>query len=109
MDYEKSFIIIGSTNAISMKEIFPLMQSDKMWLGAPFQSGNAYFYIPEGVDTSQYAKGVYDPETRRVKFRNCCWYTNLDFRLRHEKMILVKRYSPGGFTFHTKILKTVSM
>lgn len=43
MDYEKSFIIIGSTNAISMKEIFPLMQSDKMWLGAPFQSGNAYF------------------------------------------------------------------
>lgn len=97
MEREKSFIIIGSTNAISMKEIFPLMQSDKMWLGAPFQSGNAYFYIPEGVDTSQYAKGVYDPETRRVKFRNCCWYTNLDFRLRHEQLILVKKYSPDEY------------
>lgn len=94
IEHEKKFIIIGSTNAISMKEIFPLMQNNKMWLGAPFQSGNAYFYIPEGVDTSQYAKGVYDPETRKVKFRNCCWYTNLDFKLRHEWLILVRRYRP---------------
>ena len=94
IEHQKKFIIIGSTNAISMKEIFPLMQNNKMWLGAPFQSGNAYFYIPEGVDTSQYAKGVYDPETRKVKFRNCCWYTNLDFKLRHEWLILVKRYQP---------------
>lgn len=97
MEHGKKFIIIGSTNAISMKEIFPLMQSDKMWLGAPFQSGNAYFYIPEGVDTSQYAKGVYDSETRRVKFRNCCWYTNLDFKLRHEWLILVQRYRPEAY------------
>ena len=94
IEHQKKFIIIGSTNAISMKEIFPLMQNNKMWLGAPFQSGNAYFYIPDGVDTSQYAKGVYDPETRKVKFRNCCWYTNLDFKLRHEWLILVKRYQP---------------
>lgn len=93
IEHHKKFIIIGSTNAISMKEIFPLMQRDEMWLGAPFQSGNAYFYIPQGVDTSQYAKGVYDPETRKVKFRNCCWYTNLDFKLRHEWLILVKRYN----------------
>jgi hypothetical protein len=97
MEHGKSFIIIGSTNAITMKEIFPLLQSNQMWLGAPFQSGNAYFYIPNGVNTTQYAKGVYDPETRRVKFRNCCWYTNLDFRLRHEKLILVKKYSPEAY------------
>ena len=109
MEYEKSFIIIGSTNAISMKEIFPLMQSDKMWLGAPFQSGNAYFYIPEGVDTSQYAKGVYDPETRRVKFRNCCWYTNLDFRLRHEIMILVKRYSPDEYPSYENLENSINV
>lgn len=97
MQHQKHFIIIGNSNAITYKEIFPLLKSNKMWLGAPFQSGNAFFYIPEGVDTSQYAKGVYDPETRRVKFRNCCWYTNLDFRLRHERLILVKRYSPEEY------------
>lgn len=109
MEHNKSFIIIGSTNAISMKEIFPLLRNDKMWLGAPFQSGNAYFYIPEGVDTSQYAKGVYDPETRRVKFRNCCWYTNLDFRLRHEQLILVKRYSPEEYPSYENLENAINV
>ena len=72
MEHKKDFIIIGNQNAITYKDIFLLMQENKMWLGAPFQAGNAYFYVPEGADTSQYAKGVFDPETRRVKFRNCC-------------------------------------
>ena len=103
LEHQKKFIIIGSTNAISMKEIFPLMQNNEMWLGAPFQSGNAYFYIPEGVDTTQYAKGVYDPETRKVKFRNCCWYTNLDFKLRHEWLILVKRYRPEEYPHYENL------
>lgn len=94
MEHKKDFIIIGNQNAITYKDIFLLMQENKMWLGAPFQAGNAYFYVPEGADTSQYAKGVFDPETRRVKFRNCCWYTNLDLKLRHEEMLLVKRYKP---------------
>lgn len=94
MEHKRDFIIIGNQNAITYKDIFLLMQENKMWLGAPFQAGNAYFYVPEGADTSQYAKGVFDPETRRVKFRNCCWYTNLDLKLRHEEMLLVKRYKP---------------
>lgn len=94
MEHDKDFIIIGSTNAISMREIFPLLRSNRMWLGVPFRSGNAYFYIPESVDVSQYAEGVFDPETRTVKFRNCCWYTNLDFKQRHEEMILVQKYDP---------------
>lgn len=97
MEHNKKFVIIGSQNAITYKEIFPLLKDNKMWLGVPFQAGNAYFHIPDGVDTSQYAKGVYDPETKRVKFRNCCWFTNLDIKKRHEEMILVKRYSPEQY------------
>lgn len=94
MEHEKHFIIIGNQNAITYKEIFALLMANKMWLGEPFQAGNAYFEVPIDADTSQYAKGVYDPETRRVKFRNCCWYTNLDLKRRHEEMILVRRYDP---------------
>ena len=109
MAHDKKFIIVGSTNAISMREIFPLMQQNKMWLGAPFQSGNAYFYIPEGVDTSQYAKGVYDPETRLVKFRNCCWYTNLDFKLRHELLIMVQKYSPERYPSYENLEHSINV
>ncbi|MDO5355405.1 MULTISPECIES: adenine-specific methyltransferase EcoRI family protein [Catenibacterium] len=90
--YKKDFVIIGPQNAITYKEIFPLILQNKLWLGYPFEKGDAYFHIPEGVDTSQYATGVYDPETKRVHFRNCCWYTNMDIKKRHEEMILVKYY-----------------
>ena len=89
--HDKKFVIIGSTNAITYKEIFPLLMHDKMWLGYGFQKGDAYFAIPKG-NANAYAKGVYDPETGLVHFRNCCWFTNLDIKKRHEEMILVKCY-----------------
>lgn len=93
MDYQKHFIVIGSQNAITYKEIFGYLMRNEMWLGVPFSAGNAYFEVPEGADTSRFAKGVYDPETRLVKFRNCCWFTNLDIKKRHEELILVRRYA----------------
>ena len=97
MEYEKFFIIVGNRNAITYKEIFPLIRDDKLWLGNGFQAGNAYFGIPEDADTSIYAKGVYDPTTKLVKFRNCCWFTNMDIQKRHEKLLLWKNYSQDDF------------
>lgn len=93
MEYQKHFIVIGSQNAITYKEIFGYLMRNEMWLGVPFPAGNAYFEVPEGADTSRFAKGVYDPETHLVKFRNCCWFTNLDIKKRHEELILVRRYA----------------
>ena len=84
MKYEKSFIIIGPKNAVTYKEIFPLIRNTKLWLGYGFKAGNAFFIVPEGTDTSQYAKGVYDPVTNTVKFRNVTWFTNIDHPKRHE-------------------------
>lgn len=46
MEHKKDFIIIGNQNAITYKDIFLLMQENKMWLGAPFQAGNAYLLCP---------------------------------------------------------------
>ena len=59
-----------------------------MWLGAPFPSGNAYFYVPDGADVSGYAKGVYNPSTKQVHFRNCRWFTNIDYGGRHINLLL---------------------
>mgnify|MGYP000962789192 CR=1 FL=1 len=92
MEYEKQFVIIGSVNAITYKEIFPLLMENKIWLGYGFSAGNAYFKVsPDRAD--DFADGVYNYETGLVKFRNCHWFTNLDIKKRHEKMILVKRYN----------------
>ncbi|MCR5560061.1 MAG: adenine-specific methyltransferase EcoRI family protein [Schwartzia sp.] len=88
MEAKKQFVIIGNQNAITYKEVFPLLQSNEIWLGAPFPSGNAYFNVPEGADVSVYAKGVYDPATKQLHFRNCRWFTNLDYGARHELLML---------------------
>ena len=96
MEYEKKFLIIGTQNAITYKEIFKLIKENKIWLGNGFSGGNAYFKIPETA-SRDYAKGVYDEETKLVKFRNCCWFTNLDHSKRHEKIVFYKTYTPEDF------------
>lgn len=91
IEYNKSFLIIGSKNAITYKEIFPLIKNNQMWLGPAFNRGNAFFKVPKDT-LRDYANGVYDAESGLVKFRNVGWYTNLDFQARHEELILYKKY-----------------
>lgn len=83
---DKQFLIIGSMNAITYKEVFPLIKDNKMWLGRGFNAGNAYFSVPS---VKEYAEGVYDAGTGLVKFRNCCWFTNLDHGRRHMPLPLM--------------------
>lgn len=85
-EVDRMFIIIGNMNAITYKEIFPLIKDNKMWMGNGFQSGNAYFRV---VVSREYADGVYDSETGLVKFRNCCWFTNIDHGRRHQPLKLM--------------------
>ena len=88
VESEKKFLIIGSMNASKYKEVFPLIMANKVWLGNGFQNGNAYFR-PIGSGVGDYAEGVFDPATGLVKFRNCCWFTNLDHGRRHRPLELM--------------------
>lgn len=87
MEAQKQFIIIGNMNAVTYKEIFPLIKDNKMWLGNGFQNGNAYFRVE--APRESYADGVYDENTSLVKFRNCCWFTNIDHGRRHQPLRLM--------------------
>ena len=93
LDYNKKFLIVGTQNAITYKDIFPHIKANKIWLGNGFAAGNAYFKIPP-ENARNYANGVYDEATGLVKFRNVCWFTNLDITKRHEELILYRDYSP---------------
>lgn len=96
VEYEKKFIIIGSKNAITYKDIFKLIKDNKLWLGNGFPNGNAFFSIPGGYER-EWANGVYNPQTGLVKFRNVGWFTNLDFLKRHENLVLFKHYAPEEY------------
>ena len=94
IEYDKKFVIIGSLNAITYKEIFKLIQDNKLWMGYGFSGGNAYF---KTTHPKEFATGVYNEETGLVKFRNVVWFTNLDIQKRHEDFILVKKYTPEEY------------
>ena len=98
----KSFICIGSMNAVSYKEIFPLIKENLMWLGNGFNAGNAYFNIPASA-TKDYVEGVYDASTNLVKFRNCCWLTNIDHGRRHEPLPLMTMEDNILYSKHKEI------
>ena len=87
LEANKQFVIIGSKNAITYKEVFPLLEENKIWLGPGFPGGNAYFRIAEDT-IRDFASGVYDSSTGFVKFRNVGWFTNIDHGLRHQPLLL---------------------
>jgi hypothetical protein len=96
----KQFVLIGNMNAITYKEVFPLIKNDKMWLGNGFSAGNAFFATPFAKD---YADGVYDPETGLVKFRNVCWFSNLDHGRRHQPLPLMTMSDNLKFSKHKEV------
>ena len=94
IEYDKKFIIIGSLNAITYKEIFKFIKENRLWMGYGFKGGNAYFQTSH---PKKFTKGVYNEETGLVKFRNVVWFTNLDISKRHEDLMLYKKYVPDEY------------
>jgi hypothetical protein len=94
--HDKQFLIIGSKNAITYKEIFKLIKENKLWLGNGFANGNAFFSTPKDY-AREFAAGVYDEKTGLVKFRNVGWFTNMDNPKRHEFIPLYKKYTPSDY------------
>lgn len=80
MEYEKKFVVIGNKNAVTYKEMFPLLRSDEVWLE---------YYSPSEFGT---------PSGTTKKINGLSrWFTNLDIKKRHENLILYKHYSPEEF------------
>ena len=102
VDGDVQFSIIGSKNAITYKEIFPLLKNNKMWLGRGFAKGDAYFRVPDQAKTD-YAAGVYDPATQTVHFRNVGWFTNIDHGLRHQPLQLMTMEDNLMYSRHKEV------
>ncbi len=103
--FDKKFIIIGNQNAITYKEIFPLLKEDKMWLGSQKSCISLFFEVPESYDIPESAHKVcvntlgkeYCEQHRMTYMRTACWFTNLDIAKRHEQLVLWKPYSTEDY------------
>lgn len=90
--YDKKFIIVGHQNAITYKEIFPLIKNNKLWLGYGFKGGATHFYskYKDVATAGNHREGM-------IRVSGVMWFTNLDTQKRHEDLILYKRYTPEEY------------
>lgn len=88
-EYNKKFLIVGHQNAITYKEIFPLIRDNKMWLGFGFKGGAGHFI---NKHYENYATAT-DKKEGMIRVSGVVWYTNLDIEKRHEELILYKKYN----------------
>ena len=97
MTYNKKFLIIGNVNAITYKEIFPLIKTNQLWLGVSIHSGDREFGVPRYYPLN--AAGCREDENgnRFIRVKGVRWFTNLDHKDRHEEMILYKRYNSEDY------------
>ena len=91
MKYGKKFLILGSQNNVTYKDVFSLFMENRIWLG--YKAGDMAFRVP--ADSEPRETRYWQDETGQ-KWRslgNICWYTNLDIPKRHEELILWKPYA----------------
>jgi hypothetical protein len=94
MEHNKKFLIIGNVNAITYKEVFPLIKEDKLWLGVSITSGDRVFNVPDDYPLEAAGCGIDDNGKPFIRVKGIRWFTNLDHKKRHEKLDLYKHYSP---------------
>ena len=97
IEHNKKFIIIGNVNALSYKEIFPFIKENKLWLGKTIHSGDREFGVPKDYPLTASGSRVDDKGNKFIRVKGVRWFTNLDYKERHEDLILYKNYSPEEY------------
>ena len=106
IDAHKQFAIIGNMNAITYKEVFPLIKDNKLWLGATGNGRDMVFALPEGAEAREADKakaarlGYVGNYTR---LGNSCWYTNIEHGRRHAPLQLMTMADNLKFSRHSII------
>ena len=86
--YKKQFLILGNNNAITYKEVFPLIKNNEMWLGYSSNKTLEFRLDDDYTKWNYILDGI-----KYGKVPAISWFTNLDLSKRHENIILYKKYS----------------
>ena len=97
IEYKKDFIILGNMNALHYKEVFPLIRDNKVWLGQSIHSGDREFRVPDDYPITATGYRVDENGIKYIRVKGVRWFTNLDYKTRHEDVILYRTYSPEKY------------
>ena len=96
-EYGKKFIIIGNVNAITYKETFRLIKENNLWLGPSIHSGDREFGVPDDYPLKAASSRIDENGNKFIRVKGVRWFTNLDYKERHEDLILYKKYTSEEF------------
>lgn len=92
--YDKKFLIIGNTNALTYKEIFKLVKDNKLRTGYTNFNVGMFFIVPDDWEQFHHI----DNNGKKIaRVSTSCWFTNLEVEKHHENITLYKRYSPEEY------------
>jgi len=106
VDYNTKFLIIGNINAITYKEVFPLIKENKIWLGTGMGRWISGFIVPESYELYGTEARIDEDGSRIVATNNCLWLTNLDHGKRHQPLPLMTMSDNIKFSSHKSIKGT---
>ena len=93
--YKKKFLLVGNQNALTYKEIFPLIQNNEVWTGYKF--GDMKFRVPKDSAPRETRFWIDETGQKWRSLGNAMWLTNLDIDKRYKRLELTKRYSPKEY------------
>lgn len=102
----KQFAIIGNKNAITYKEVFPLIKDNKIWIGPSITSGDREFRVPKNYDTHSPSLRFDEDGNKYIRVPGVHWFTNIEHGFRHKPLQLMtmeeniefnEKYLPNGY------------
>jgi len=97
VEHEKKFLIIGNMNAVTTRDLWPLVQAGKFWLGIT-RAGTGQMWFRISDDFPKKTGQRTDENGQRYQtIGSSAWFTNLDHAKRHEELILYKSYDPTEY------------
>ena len=99
----KSFVIIGNMNAITYKEVFPLLKQNEIWLGQSIHSGDREFQVPDSYPLESAGWRIDESGKRFIRVKGVRWFTNLDHGRRHQPLPLMTKAENLKFSKHNEI------
>lgn len=102
-DNDKKFLIIANINAITYKEVFPLIKENKIWLGTGMGRWISGFIVPESYELYGTEARIDDEGNRIIATNNCLWFTNIDHGKRHQELPLMTMNDNIKFSNHKSV------
>lgn len=104
------YAVVGNNNAITYREIFPLIKGNQLWLGATANNTDMVFAVPKGTpikdsDREKAERLGYPPDERYdyTRLGNSCWFTSIDHGRRHEPLQLMTMADNLRFSRHKEV------